>query len=81
MIDHVAEQVPGPVRRDNRVEIGKAQRPPKNVEVLRETMETSSLKSSRTGRCARPAMKREFRVFTDFADQVKLPNPGCGHAQ
>ena len=22
-----------------------------------------------------------FKVFTDFADQGKLPNPGCGHAQ
>ena len=40
LIDHVAEQVPGPVRRDNQVEIEKAG----VIEVSRETMKRCNLR-------------------------------------
>ena len=40
LIDHVAEQVPGPVRRDNQVEIEKAG----VIEISRETMKTGDLR-------------------------------------
>ena len=72
LIDHVAEQVPGPVRRDNRVEIGRR----KGREGCRGLVEDGNEQV-----CQACNKRGVFKVFTDFADQGKLPKPGCGHAQ
>ena len=56
LIDHVAEQVPGPVRRNNRVEIGR-----RNGQ---RGLSWSCGRKMEMSRCARPATKGEFLKFS-----------------